>query len=236
PAVPAGGPRLERLRGHRRASTEHVARFHAAGGAGLSTARLVTAAADLTLEALWAELASAHRLRHATLVALGGSGRRETSPGSDWDLLLLHDGKGEVASFARAFTTLLWDVRVHLGWSLRTLAEAEEAARDDPSFRTSLLDARRIAGDATLWHRAERRRGRGVAAGGASVARGAALPRRGGLPPEQARRAPGPARALWRHGLPPRAQREAGAGRAPRSGDRAVVRPGAVPGEDTGGA
>jgi UTP:GlnB (protein PII) uridylyltransferase len=36
------------------------------------------------------------------------------SPGSDWDLLLLHDGK-ETSGFARAFTTLLWDVRVHLG-------------------------------------------------------------------------------------------------------------------------
>ena len=156
PPFPSGGPLLERLRDHRRAATGRIAAFHASGGAGLSTARLVTAAADLTLESLWAELAPAHGLRRATLVALGGSGRREMSPGSDWDLLLLHDGKGDVAGFARAFTTLLWDVRVHLGWSVRTLDEAQAAARDDLSFRTALLDARHVAGDAALWHRAER--------------------------------------------------------------------------------
>ena len=167
PPFPSGGALPGRLREHRRAASARIAAFHGAGGAGLSTARLVTAAADLTLEALWAELAPAHGLRRATLVALGGSGRREMSPGSDWDLVLLHDGKGDVAGFARAFTTLLWDVRVHLGWSVRTLDEAEAAARDDLVFRTALLDARRIAGDPVLWQRAERglleeQRARGV--------------------------------------------------------------------------
>ena len=61
-----------------------------------------------------------------------------------------------MASFARAFTTALWDARVHLGWSVRTLAEAAAAAREDTDLRTALLDARRIAGDGRLWSRAER--------------------------------------------------------------------------------
>ncbi len=116
----------------------------------------MTAAADAALEGLWSVLAPAHRLDGAVLVALGGSGRREMSPGSDWDLLLLHSGRGEVASFARAFSTALWDARVHLGWSVRTIAEASSAAREDRNFRTSLLDARRLAGDPRLWSRAER--------------------------------------------------------------------------------
>jgi [protein-PII] uridylyltransferase len=61
-----------------------------------------------------------------------------------------------VASFARAFSTALWDARVHLGWSVRTLAEATAAAREDAGLRTALLDARRIAGDGRMWTRAER--------------------------------------------------------------------------------
>jgi [protein-PII] uridylyltransferase len=156
PPFPTEGTLAQRLASHRRAATERIRSFHAAGGAGLSTARLVTAAADLTVDALWAALAREHGLKRSALLALGGSGRREMSPGSDWDLLLLHDGKGDLQGFARTFTTLLWDVRVHLGWSVRTLAESEEAARTDLAFRTALLDARHVAGDASLWHRAER--------------------------------------------------------------------------------
>jgi [protein-PII] uridylyltransferase len=156
PSFPARGSLGERLRQHRAASLDRIRAFHSGGGAGLSTARLVTAAADAALGALWDVLAPAHKLQGAVLVGVGGTGRREMSPGSDWDLVLLHTGRGEVASFARAFTTALWDARVHLGWSVRTLAELGSAAREDTDLRTALLDARRIAGDGRLWSRAER--------------------------------------------------------------------------------
>jgi [protein-PII] uridylyltransferase len=153
---PARGSLGGRLREHRTESLSRIRAFHLGGGPGLSTARLVTAASDVALGALWDVLAREHRLEGAALIAVGGTGRREMSPGSDWDLLLLHTGRGEVASFARAFSTALWDARVHLGWSVRTLAEASQAAREDNHLRTSLLDARRIAGDGRLWSRAER--------------------------------------------------------------------------------
>jgi len=155
PAFPAAGELAKRLHHHRSATLERIRGFQSAGGAGLSTARLVTLAADGALVALWDVLAREHHLERAILVATGGTGRREMSPGSDWDLLLLHSGRGEVAAFARAFSTLLWDARVHLGWSVRTLAEASAAAREDRSFRTSLLDARFVAGDTRLWSRVE---------------------------------------------------------------------------------
>ncbi|HTS81276.1 MAG TPA: [protein-PII] uridylyltransferase [Myxococcaceae bacterium] len=156
PPFPARGTLGERLRQHWAASLDRVRAFHAGGGAGLSTARLVTAAADAALGALWDALAPLNKLEGAVLIGAGGTGRREMSPHSDWDLVLLHSGRGGVASFARAFTTSLWDARVHLGWSVRTLGEAEAAARGDVDLRTALLDARRIAGDAKLWARAER--------------------------------------------------------------------------------
>ena len=156
PSFPVRGSLGERLRRHRTESLARIQAFHAGGGAGLSTARLVTAAADAALGALWDVLAPAHAMVGTVLVGVGGTGRREMSPGSDWDLLLVHTGRGEVASFARAFSTALWDARVHLGWSVRTLGEATDAAREDTDLRTALLDARRIAGDGRLWARVER--------------------------------------------------------------------------------
>ena len=65
------------------------------------------------------------------------------SPGSDWDLLLLHTGRGEVASFARAFTTALWDVRVHLGsFDLGVLVGEELGYRGhDEAYEAALRTA-----------------------------------------------------------------------------------------------
>ena len=223
PSFPARGSLGERLRQQRAASLERIRSFHAGGGAGLSTARLVTAAADAALGALWDVLAPAHELQGAVLVGVGGTGRREMSPGSDWDLLLLHTGRGEVASFARAFTTALWDARVHLGWSVRTLAEATTAAREDTNLRTALLDARRIAGDGRLWSRAER-----------SLLAEQRTRDADALRPGQDPGAPGAPREVRRDRLPPRAEREERAGRPPRPRGRALGRAGPLPCPDAG--
>ena len=199
PPFPAAGSLGERLREHRTGSLARIRAFHAAGGAGLSTARLVTAAADVALEALWEELAPAHKLEGAVLVGVGGTGRREMSPGSDWDLLLLHSGRGGVASFARAFSTALWDARVHLGWSVRTTRRGAGAAREDCDLRTALLDARRIAGDARLWAP-----GRALRPGADQRTRDADAFVRAKM--DELLR---PAGEVRRHRLPARAQREA---------------------------
>ena len=146
------GSRPARARALRHESLERIRAFHRAGGAGLSTARLLSAAADVLVVGLWEELEAEQPLPGAALVALGGYGRRELSPGSDWDLLLLHRGKQAegVAARARALTTLLWDLKVTLGWSVRTPAETLAAAADDLTVRTGLLDARVLVGDPDL--------------------------------------------------------------------------------------
>ena len=147
-----GGSRAARARALRDASLAEVLAFHRAGGAGLSTARLLSASADALVVGLWNELEAECPVPGTALVALGGYGRRELSPGSDWDLLFLHRGRRSpgVAERARAFSTLLWDVRVTLGWSVRTPEETLAAAADDLTLRTALLDARVLAGDAEV--------------------------------------------------------------------------------------
>lgn len=84
------------------------------------------------------------------LVAVGGLGRREQAPFSDVDLMLVHrDGAG-VADVAERLWYPIWDARLRLDHSVRTVPEALLAARDDPRVALGLLDTRHLAGDARL--------------------------------------------------------------------------------------
>ncbi|MFR9674577.1 [protein-PII] uridylyltransferase [Streptomyces sp. TR02-1] len=89
------------------------------------------------------------------LVALGGYGRRELSPGSDLDLLLLHDGApaARVAALADRLWYPVWDAGVPLDHSVRTPTEARNAAARDLRVQLGLLDARHLAGDPELTRR-----------------------------------------------------------------------------------
>lgn len=147
-----GASRPARARAQREAAFDAVRTFHRQGGAGLSTARLLASAADLLVKALWEELETEHPLSESALVALGGYGRRELSPGSDLDLLLLHQRRRNtgVARRARALSTLLWDARVTVGWSARTPEETLSAAAEDITLRTALLDARVLASQGAM--------------------------------------------------------------------------------------
>lgn len=85
------------------------------------------------------------------LVAVGGYGRREPAPGSDLDLLLLHDDRaGDVKSIADGIWYPLWDAGVGLDHSVRTVAEAIDVAAADLKAALGLLDARHVAGDTSL--------------------------------------------------------------------------------------
>ncbi|HVB27151.1 MAG TPA: [protein-PII] uridylyltransferase, partial [Mycobacteriales bacterium] len=84
------------------------------------------------------------------LVAVGGYGRREPAAGSDLDLLLLHDGRADIADVADRIWYPIWDTGVGLDHSVRTPAEAWAVAREDLKAALGLLDARHVAGDPAL--------------------------------------------------------------------------------------
>jgi len=87
------------------------------------------------------------------LVAVGGYGRRELLPGSDLDLLLLHEGVEPIAAIADRIWYPVWDSGVRLDHSVRTLSQAQQAAAGDLRVALGLLYARHIAGDAMLSRR-----------------------------------------------------------------------------------
>jgi [protein-PII] uridylyltransferase len=84
------------------------------------------------------------------LVAVGGYGRAELCPSSDLDVLLVHDGRRDVADLAQRLWYPVWDEGVKLGYAVRTIREALSLAADDLDTATSLLDIRALAGDDAL--------------------------------------------------------------------------------------
>jgi [protein-PII] uridylyltransferase len=89
------------------------------------------------------------------VAALGGYGRMEMSPYSDIDLLFLRpdDAPEGVYRAIRAILHLLWDAKVELGHSVRTIDECSEEATKDLAVLTSLLDARFVWGDDRIFGR-----------------------------------------------------------------------------------
>lgn len=83
------------------------------------------------------------------LVAVGGYGRGELSPGSDLDLLLLlPEATGsQVAQIADRLWYPAWDAGVRIDHSVRTPVQARRLATEDLRVVLGLLDSRCIAGD-----------------------------------------------------------------------------------------
>lgn len=88
--------------------------------------------------------------RGVSLVAVGGYGRGDLAPGSDLDLLLLHDHRRPPAELAERVWYPIWDEGLKLGHSVRTVAEALDLAAIDLDTATSLLSVRHLAGDESL--------------------------------------------------------------------------------------
>ncbi|GGK74973.1 bifunctional uridylyltransferase/uridylyl-removing enzyme [Planomonospora parontospora subsp. parontospora] len=84
------------------------------------------------------------------LVAVGSLGRSELAPGSDLDLVLLHDGRDDIARVADRVWYPVWDSGVRLDHSVRTVEEAAKVAREDLKAVLGLIQARHVAGDPEL--------------------------------------------------------------------------------------
>jgi [protein-PII] uridylyltransferase len=92
---------------------------------------------------------------HVALLAIGGYGRGELAPGSDLDLLLVHDVKAkkvakDIEPTASALWYPLWDSGVKLGHAVRRLDEQIDLAMTDLDSATALITARPLAGDDQL--------------------------------------------------------------------------------------
>ncbi|MEC7924252.1 MAG: [protein-PII] uridylyltransferase [Actinomycetota bacterium] len=85
-----------------------------------------------------------------SLLAVGGYGRRDLSPLSDLDVLLLHRKAKDIDEVAEALWYPIWDQGEKLGHSVRTIEETLDLASSDLDTATALLSCRQIAGSSRL--------------------------------------------------------------------------------------
>ena len=141
---------------------EQLRQQHDRGLDGVKVCARLTSLADAAItriyDAALAELpesdAAALRERVA-LVAHGGYGRRQQSPYSDVDMMLLHEGRTDslVTDFARRLTQDVFDVGIQLGQSVRTAAQAVQLARAEAQIGTSLIESRLLLGSSAVYDR-----------------------------------------------------------------------------------
>ena len=120
---------------------------------GLQERRKKSSASDSYLTQIFNE----SKPKGITLAAVGGYGRGELSPGSDLDLLIIHDGKFEnLNEFVNSLLYPIWDnqspdlVPRSVDHSVRTRNQTKEASAD-LKVALGLLDIRFICGDKELF-------------------------------------------------------------------------------------
>jgi len=86
------------------------------------------------------------------VLAVGGYGRAEMAPFSDVDLLFLTPWKTTpwAESLVESMLYILWDLKLKVGHSTRTVRDCLRLGRDDITIRTALLECRFIVGHAPL--------------------------------------------------------------------------------------
>jgi [protein-PII] uridylyltransferase len=86
------------------------------------------------------------------VIAVGGYGRGELAPFSDIDLLFVLPYKQtpHVEQVVEAILYLLWDLRLKVGHSTRSIDECMRQAKADITIRTAMLEARYICGEQPL--------------------------------------------------------------------------------------
>ena len=136
---------------------------HEAGEGGLAIARGRSEIVDILMARLFDHAMRAFALTTksptaVTLVALGGYGRDELSPWSDIDVMFLFPSKTKPAVITpcqeymtREILYVLWDCGLKTGHSTRTIEQVFVEARGDMQTKTSLLEARFIAGSQALY-------------------------------------------------------------------------------------
>jgi [protein-PII] uridylyltransferase len=129
------------------------------GAGGIETAGLLSGVTDEVITALY-DFTTVHVYRarnpsegeRLAVLAVGGYGRGTLAPFSDIDLLFVRPYKqtAHAESVIEYMLYALWDLGFKVGHASRTIEECVKLSREDFTIRTSILEARRLTGDAAL--------------------------------------------------------------------------------------
>ncbi len=151
--------------------------FEAGAVGGIKVARLLARHTDGLIAQLHGHAtrlegeAAAAELAGLTVAATGGYGRGVLAPFSDVDLLFITRERASpaVLQVVEYMLYFLWDLGLKVGHATRSVEDCLTEARGDTTIRTSLLDARRITGDAALFEQFTARFAAACDSGGAGA-------------------------------------------------------------------
>jgi [protein-PII] uridylyltransferase len=154
---------LPRYRQFLKVESHRLRILHRGGAGGLEVCQARAGMMDVLIRHVWEAVQRAFPARGLapaiTLVAFGGYGRGELNPWSDIDLMFLHAGGPDLAAerqkvladWTSGLLYTLWDIGLKVGHAVRTVEDCIEVANGDMQSKTSLLEARRVAGDERLF-------------------------------------------------------------------------------------
>jgi len=135
-----------------------IKEMHRAGSPGDEVVASITMMTDTLISKLFkciiADLPPVKRRdEQLTLVAIGGYGRAELNPFSDIDIMFLYQGKDpqRIEDIAQKLLYFLWDMKLDVGYSVRTMSDCVEMAASDLTVKTAILDSRYLTGARVLY-------------------------------------------------------------------------------------
>ena len=165
--MPPTGDAAEQLARYKtflKVETHRLKIQHRGGAGGQEICRARAAILDALLRHLWESAQTSlspqaqKEFPPLALVAIGGYGRAELNPHSDIDFMFLHDGQIAANKPLPYLSKLidgvlypLWDIGLKVGHSVRSIDDCVKVANTDMQSKTSLIEARLIAGDEKLF-------------------------------------------------------------------------------------
>ncbi len=147
------------LRGFIADEQRRILDIHRHGRSGRDVVAAITTLTDTVVTTLFglADAACDPGLRGSSegcaLIALGGYGRRELNPASDVDLMFLYARRADayLNAILHPVLSTLWDVGFVVGHSCRSIDDCVRMAEVDTTSRTSMMEARYLAGHPDLY-------------------------------------------------------------------------------------
>jgi len=136
---------------------EKIKDLHRQGASGTEVVCEITAMTDTLILKLFSsilgDIAAERVLPEMALISVGGYGRGELNPFSDIDIMFLHTGKNPqaVEEISQKLLYFLWDMKLDVGYSVRTVSDCIEMGKSDSTVRTAMLDSRYLAGSRALF-------------------------------------------------------------------------------------
>lgn len=131
-----------------------------AGASGETLMRSMASGVDAMLVEAWhrhAPVAS----KQVDLIAVGGYGRGELAPQSDWDLWFLVPEKMDeaVAAEIQSFLYAMWDTKAKVGYAVRNLKETAAHVAEEWDSATAATESRLLCGEGVLYREMKQKLG-----------------------------------------------------------------------------